>query len=315
MPFLENVLRGKNVPAERMREVAKHYEFFGGVSPINEQNRNLIAALTQALKVNGPQLSVYWGNRNWNPLLVHTLAQMVNDGIKNALAFVTSAYSSYSSCRQYLEDIVTAQGVAGPEAPRIDKIRAFYNHPLFIEANVENIRAALGQIPETRHLSAQIVFTAHSVPQSMAEHCEYEAQLQEASQLIAADLGHKRYRIAYQSRSGAPTQQWLGPDVCDYLRDLSASGTSDVLVAPIGFVSDHMEIIYDLDIEARQLCAKLGMNMVRCATVGTHPLFIKMIRELILERTNPNGNRRSLGTRGPNHDVCSVGCCLPADRG
>lgn len=310
IPFLENVLRGRNIPHERMLQVARHYELFGGVSPINEQNRKLIAALKGEFEGNGPNLPIYWGNRNWHPLLADTLCQMRDDGIKNALAFVTSAYSSYSSCRQYLENIAKAQPEIGPATPRIAKIRAFYNHPLFIAANVENVRAALKAIPQLRRSAVQIVFTAHSIPKSMAQNCDYEAQLQDTSHLIAASLGHDDWRLVYQSRSGPPTQPWLGPDICDYLRELKEGGGNDVVVAPIGFVSDHMEIIYDLDTQARQLCDEIGLNMVRAATVGTHPLFVRMIRELVHERINPNGNRRFLGPGGPGHDVCPADCCL-----
>ena len=308
MPFLENVLRQRNVPPARMREVAGHYELFGGVSPINAQNRKLIAALSEELAVNGPHLPIYWGNRNWHPLLEDTVRKMRDDGIKHALAFVTSAYSSYSSCRQYLENIVSARGAAGPTTPRIDKIRAFYNHPLFIESNVDNLKLAFAEVPESRRLSAQIAFTAHSIPQSMAENCEYEAQLRESCSLIAESLRNE-WRLVYQSRSGPPTQPWLGPDICDYLKQLKECGGTDVVVAPIGFVSDHMEIAYDLDTQVRQLCKETKMNMVRAATVGTHPLFIKMIRELILERINPNVARRFVGTRGPSNDLCPADCC------
>jgi ferrochelatase len=307
--FLENVLRGRNVPHERMLQVARHYELFGGVSPINEQNRKLIAALKQEFEGNGPHLPIYWGNRNWHPLLADTLRQMRDDGIKNALAFVTSAYSSYSSCRQYLENIAKAQQEVGPATPCIAKIRAFYNHPLFIEANAENVSAALEAIPQVRRSAVQIVFTAHSIPQTMAQNCEYEAQLQETSRLIAASLGHDGWQLVYQSRSGPPTQPWLGPDICDYLRQLKERGGTDVVVAPIGFVSDHMEIAYDLDTQACHLCEEFGLNFVRAATVGTHPLFIKMIRELILERMNPNVERRFVGTRGPGNDLCPADCC------
>lgn len=310
MPFLENVLRGRNVPRERMLQVAHHYELFGGVSPINGQNRKLIAALTEELKAEGPHLPIYWGNRNWLPMLADTMQEMANDGIKNALAFVTSAYSSYSSCRQYLEDIARAQAAVGPSAPRVDKLRAFYNHPGFVVANVENTRIALDQIPEARRADAEIVLTAHSIPLSMAVNCDYEAQLQESSRLVAETLGYEKWRLVFQSRSGPPTQPWLAPDVCDYLRELRARGTSDVVIAPIGFVSDHMEIVYDLDTEARQLCAELGLNIVRAATAGTHPAFIKMIRELVMERIDPSTERRSLGARGPRHDLCATDCCL-----
>ncbi|HKB68512.1 MAG TPA: ferrochelatase [Pyrinomonadaceae bacterium] len=309
MPFLENVLRGRNVTRERMLEVAKHYELFGGVSPINGQNRKLIAALQQLLESQGPQLPIYFGNRNWHPLLADTLVKMRDDGVKKALAFVTSAYSSYSSCRQYLEDIERARALIGMDAPSVEKLRAFYNHPGFIEANLANIREALGQIPEERRTAAQLVFTAHSIPESMAQNCDYEMQLRETSRLIAEALGSDRWQLVFQSRSGSPAQPWLGPDVCEALRELHSAGSKDVVVAPIGFVSDHMEIIYDLDTEAMGLCRELGLNMIRAATAGTHPAFIEMIRELILERIDPATPRRALGTRGPRESDCRTGCC------
>jgi ferrochelatase len=310
MPFLENVLRGRNVPRERMLGVAKHYELFGGVSPINEQNRKLIAALKQELEANGPQLPIYFGNRNWHPLLEDTFREMRDDGVKNALAFVTSAYSSYSSCRQYLEDIERARQLVGADAPQVEKIRAFYNHPGFIEANVANLRTAFEQIPDERRRETRITFTAHSIPLSMAQHCDYEAQLRETSRLIADAVGIDNWRLVFQSRSGSPSQPWLGPDICDHLRELRASGVEAVVVAPVGFVSDHMEIVYDLDTEAMALCRELGLKMVRAATAGTHPAFLKMIRELILERIDAATPRRSLGTDGPRSDVCPPGCCL-----
>ncbi len=310
MPFLENVLRGRSVtlPRERLLAVAKHYELFGGVSPINQQNRNLIAALEQELKAKGPHLPIYFGNRNWHPMLADTLRKMRADGVKNALAFVTSAYSSYSSCRQYLEDIERARESVGPDAPRVEKLRAFYNHPGFIEANVANVQAALEQIPEARRSQAQIAFTAHSIPESMAKNCDYEAQLRETSRLISDRLLVKKWWLVFQSRSGSPSQPWLGPDVGDHLRELQ--GVKDVVLAPIGFVSDHMEIIYDLDTEARALCQELGLNMIRAATAGTHPAFIEMIRELIMERIDAETPRRSVGVGGPRGDVCRPGCCM-----
>ena len=316
MPFLENVLRGKNVPPERMRAVAHHYELFGGVSPINEQNRQLIDALKAELEAHGPQLPIYWGNRNWHPLLADAIRQMRDDGIKRALAFVTSAYSSYSGCRQYREDIGRAQAEAGAAALVIDKLRAFYNHPGFVEPNVENVQDALAQIPEERRDAAPIAFTAHSIPMAMAEHCAYQAQLLETCRLVAEGVGHEHWQLVFQSRSGPPAQAWLEPDICDHLRNLRAAGVSDVVVAPVGFVSDHMEVIYDLDTEARQLAEEIGINLVRAATVGTHPKFISMIRELILERMTNDPERRALGTRGPSHDVCPADCCLyvPAGR-
>jgi ferrochelatase len=306
IPFLENVLRGRNVPRERMLAVAHHYKMFGGVSPINQQNRNLIAGLKDELKRNGPNLPIYWGNRNWHPLLPNTLRQMSADGVQNALAFVTSAYSSYSSCRQYRQNIADAQADVGPTAPRVDKLRAFYNHPLFIEANVDHIRTAADQLE-----NPFLVFTAHSIPEAMAVNCEYADQLQEAARLIAERLNTDRWRVVYQSRSGSPSQPWLGPDICDYLKELNGQGIKNVVVAPIGFVSDHMEVVYDLDFEVQQLANELGMTMVRPATAGTHPAFVKMIRELILERID-NAPARFLGSRGPGHDLCPADCCLPS---
>ena len=305
MPFLENVLRGRNVPRERMLGVAHHYEMFGGISPINQQNRDLIGALKVELETHGPNLPIYWGNRNWHPSLPDTLQQMAGDGVRNALAFVTSAYSSYSSCRQYRENIAAAQEKAGPGAPNVDKLRAFYNHPLFIEANVDNIREAWSQVDEP----AELVFTAHSIPESMSANCAYAAQLEEAGGLIAKALGIDRWRVVYQSRSGSPSQPWLGPDINDYLRELHGNKTNAVVVAPIGFVSDHMEIVYDLDFEAQNLARELGMKMMRAATAGTHPAFVKMIRELMLERIH-NEPPRFLGSRGPVHDICPADCCL-----
>jgi ferrochelatase len=310
MPFLENVLRGKNVPAERMRAVAHHYELFEGVSPINEQNRRLIAALKDELAANGPRLPIYWGNRNWHPLLADTLREMAADGIKRALAFFTSAYSSYSGCRQYREDIERARAEVGPAAPQVEKLRAFYNHPGFIEANIDNVRAALAQIPEQRRAAAEIAFTAHSIPLSMAVGCAYQSQLLETCHLIAAELEHERWRLVFQSRSGPPGQPWLEPDICDYLSELKEAGAQDVVIAPVGFISDHMEVLYDLDTEARALCERLGLKMARAATVGAHPVFVRMIRELILERVEPATPRRFLGERGTVADACPADCCL-----
>ena len=314
MPFLENVLRGRNVPAERMREVAHHYEMFGGVSPINAQNRALIAALERELGEKGPRLPVYWGNRNWHPMLADTLRRMHDEGVRSALAFVTSAYSSYSGCRQYREDIERARAEVGDGAPRVEKLRAFFNHPGFVGPNVEHVRAALDEIPADRRGSAHLAFTAHSIPSAMAANCDYQEQLLETCMLVAEGAGHPRWRLVFQSRSGPPTQSWLGPDICDYLRGLQAEGARDVVVSPVGFISDHMEVLYDLDTEARQVAAELGLNLVRAATVGTHPAFVSMIRELILERLDPAAPRRALGLFPPRRDDCAPDCCLPAAR-
>ena len=314
MPFLENVLRGRNVPPERMRAVARHYELFGGVSPINAQNRRLIAALEKELAEHGPRLPVYWGNRNWHPLLPDALRQMARDGVRNALAFFTSAYSSYSGCRQYRENVARAQEEVGPDAPRVEKLRAFYNHPGFVGPNVENVRAAFDEIPAGRRADARLAFTAHSIPLAMAAGCDYETQLLETCRLVAAGAGRENWRLVFQSRSGPPSQPWLGPDILDHLRELKEAGAEDVVVAPVGFISDHMEVLYDLDTEARAVCRDIGLNMVRAATVGAHTEFVRMIRELVLERVDPAAPRRFLGTRGPGHDVCPADCCLAGAR-
>jgi ferrochelatase len=312
VPFLENVLRGKNVPRERMLAVAEHYYHFGGSSPINQQNRALIRALEEELAAYGPHLPVYWGNRNWHPLLTDTVARMKADGVKRALAFATSAYSSYSSCRQYLENIENARAAACEGAPVIDKIRPFYNHPDYIAAMTEQVTKALAHIAPEKRAAAHIVYTAHSIPLRMAENCQYAQQLQEASGLVSAALGRSGDPLVYQSRSGPPTQPWLGPDILEHLKSIGSNGqVSDVVIVPIGFVSDHMEVLYDLDTEARHLCEELGLNMVRAAAVGTNPGFARLVRELIVERMEENSDRPSVGTMGPWPDVCPAGCCLP----
>jgi ferrochelatase len=308
-PFLENVLKGRNVPRERMEEVAEHYYQFGGVSPLNAQNKALIAALEQELRTHGPDLPVYFGNRNWHPLLPDTLRQMAKDGVKRALAFFTSAYSSYSGCRQYLEDIARARAEVGPDAPEIDKLRVFFNHPGFIEPLIEKVQAALEQIPAERRTQTHIAFTAHSIPMVMAANSSYVAQLMETARLVAEGVGNHNWQLVYQSRSGPPHQPWLEPDICDHLAALHERGVTDVVIAPIGFLSDHLEVLFDLDTDARQKALQLGMNMVRAGTVGTHPTFVRMIRELILERMTENPVRRALGSMGPSHDVCPADCC------
>jgi ferrochelatase len=313
MPFLENVLRGKNVPRERMLEVAEHYYHFGGKSPINEQNRKLIAALEAELAEHGPRLPIYWGNRNWHPMLADTLRQMKRDGVGRALAFFTSAYSSYSGCRQYRENISAAQEEVGEGAPVVEKLRAFFNHPGFIEATTERVRGALEKMAAERREAAHLIYTAHSIPLSMAQGCDYEKQLRETGRLVAEALGRREWRLVYQSRSGPASQPWLEPDILDALREAKSQGAEDVVIAPIGFVSDHMEVLFDLDTQARELCEEIGLNMVRAETVGTHPRFIGMIRELICERMNEDAVRPALGGLGARADVCPVGCCaMPA---
>jgi ferrochelatase len=309
LPFLANVLRGKNVPPERMLAVAEHYQHFGGVSPINAQCRELLANIRREFDERGPHLPVYWGNRNWHPLLSDTLQQMAADGVRHALAFVTSAYSSYSGCRQYLEDIERARAAVGPEAPEVWKLRPFFNHPGFVAAAADHARQALSQIPVERHGRTQVAYTAHSIPLAMAQGCDYELQLRDVAAQVNAELGELPSRLVFQSRSGPPTQPWLEPDIADYLREIHAVGnTSDVLVVPIGFTSDHMEVLYDLDTEAQQLCCELGLNMVRARTAGSHPRFVSMIRDLVLERTT-GAEVQCTGSLGPRPERCRPECC------
>jgi ferrochelatase len=310
MPFLENATRGRGVPRERLLEVAEHYYQFGGVSPINAQNRALIAALEAELARHGPALPIYFGNRNWHPYLEDTIRRMRDAGVRHALVLVTSAFSSYSGCRQYREDVIRARERVGEGAPTFDKLRAFYNHPGFIEANAAGLQETLASIEAGRRSGTHVVFTAHSIPVGMARHSAYEVQLQEASRLVAEAAGVARWSLAYQSRSGPPQVPWLEPDIGDHLELLAASGTSDVVLLPIGFLSDHMEVLYDLDHEARDRAAELGLRYVRAPSVGTHPAFIGALRELILERMTAQPVRRALGRLGPSHDICPVECCL-----
>jgi len=293
MPFLENVLRGRNVPRERMLEVAGHYRHFDGCSPINQQCRDLIAALRQRVS-----LPIYWGNRNWHPMLTDTVRQMAADGVGRALAVATSAYSSYSGCRQYIENIAAARAGVGPAAPIIDKLPPFWSHPGFIAANADHVSAALAQIPEDRRAAARLVYTAHSIPLSMAASCRYEEQLVECARRVGELAAHDEWDLVWQSRSGPPNQPWLEPDILDHLRALAENGVRDVVVSPLGFVSDHMEVMYDLDHEAAELCRDLGLNFVRAPTPGTHPAVIDMLAALIEERQS-----------APDLPLCPADCC------
>lgn len=311
MPFLENVLRGKNVPRERMLEVAEHYQHFGGVSPINEQNRQLIAAVSEEFRRAGIELPIYWGNRNWHPLLPDTLRQMRDDRRRRALAFFTSMFSSYSGCRQYRENIAAAQQQVGDGAPAVEKVRFGFNHPAFIEAVTERAAAAIDALEATDANDVTILFTAHSIPQSMAAHCDYEKQLRESCRLVADGLACRDWRLVFQSRSGPPQQPWLEPDICDEISAGHAAGAfRAIVIVPLGFISDHIEVLFDLDTEALQLCERLGLAARRAATVGTHPAFVRMIAQLVLERLTPSGDRPAIGEMGPWHDVCPADCCL-----
>jgi ferrochelatase len=311
IPFLENVTRGRGVPPERLEEVAHHYRRFGGVSPINRQNRDLIAALELELAAHGVRLPVYFGNRNWHPFLADTLRELRDAGVERALAFFTSAFSSYSGCRQYREDLYAAQTAVGADAPEVLKLRTFYNHPGFVAANADRVRDALAQIPSERRAAAHVVFSAHSIPTAMADRCRYADQLAETSRLVAEAVGAGAHSVAYQSRSGPPHVPWLEPDVCDHLRELRGRGVEDAVISPVGFVSDHLEVLYDLDVEAVEAGAEIGLNVVRAGSAGTHPAFVSMISELVQERLDASAPRRVAGRFGPSPDVCPSDCCLP----
>jgi ferrochelatase len=315
LPFLENVTRGRNVPAERLAAVAKQYEEFGGVSPINDQNRTLIAALRSELDVHGIDLPIYWGNRNWRPYVVDAVRTMAGDGIERALLLVTSAYSSYSACRQYQDDVAAAVAEVGATAPAFDKIRHYFDHPGFIDPQVDVVRRAVDAIDPARRATTRLLFSAHSIPVAMAAAAGpdgdlYVAQLQAAAALIASggapDL---RWDLVFQSRSGPPTVPWLEPGIGDHLRGLPAAGVTDVVVVPVGFVSDHMEVRWDLDTEAAAIAAELGLGFTRTPTAGTDPRFVAMLRELIAERLDPQCPKRALSPLGPSHDACPSDCC------
>ena len=319
MPFLETVTAGRGVPRERLEEVAQHYHHFGGVSPINGQNRALLCALRGDFKANGLDLPVYWGNRNWTPTLVETLTQMRDDGVTNAVAILTSAYASFSSCRQYLDAIERARGEIGDDAPRVDRLRQYFNHPGFVEPMADGVRDALATLPEDLAAQAHLAFVAHSIPAAMEAAAGpngelYSTQLKAATRLVADLVGDGRdVTLSYCSRSGSPTTPWLEPDICDRLEELAGAGVQAVVVVPIGFVSDHMEVVYDLDTEAAAKAAELGLVFARSATVGADPRFVAMIRELVLERMG-EADKRALGDLGPAHDVCPSQCCRMAAR-
>jgi ferrochelatase len=317
LPFLENVTRGRGVPPERLAEVAEHYRHFGGVSPINDQNRALLAALRSKFDAAGIDLPLYWGNRNWHPMLADTLRSMRADGVRRALAFVTSPYGSYSSCRQYLDDIVAARDAVGAGAPVVDKIRHYHDHPGHLEPHADAVRAALATLPGGG--TTRLVFTAHSIPTSMdatagPDGHRYTAQLAESARLVAAaaapDLA---YDLVWQSRSGPPSVPWLEPDVNDHLERLADAGVTGVVVSPVGFSSDHLEVVWDLDHEAADTAKRLGLAFARAATPGTDPRFVSMVRELVLERLDAATPRQALGSI-PTWDVCPVGCCLAPSR-
>ncbi len=328
LPFLENVTRGRGIPPERLHEVGQHYDIFGGVSPLNGQNRELLAALRSDLAASGLDLPLYWGNRNWHPYLPDTLAEMARDGVRRAAAFFTSAYPSYSGCRQYRENLADAAAPLGAAAPRLDKLRHYFNMPGFHVPTVRNTLAALQSLPADLRAGAHLAFTTHSIPSSTAAtsgpHGDgYVDTHREAARLVAEGVAAETgttlpWRLVFQSRSGPPEIPWLVPDVNDALAELQTQGASAVVLVPVGFVSDHVEVRYDLDIEAARTAAGLGLTVARAATVGTAPEFVAMIRELLLERAALERGeapvRRTVGGSPPSHDACPARCC-PNPRG
>lgn len=326
LPFLENVTRGRGIPRERLAEVGEHYVAFGGRSPINDQNRALLAALRAELDRRGVDLPVYWGNRNWAPYLVDALRQAHQDGARRVLMITTSAYASYSGCRQYREDVARALTALAGEGRtmRVDKLRHYFNHPGFVAANVDRVEAAVRRLTERVDADdLRLVLVTHSVPEAMADTAgpaggAYVAQHEDVAATVAAEVSARVGRdlpwtLVYCSRSGPPTQRWLEPDVNDHLRELAAAGVDGVVLAPIGFVSDHMEVVYDLDTEAAATAGELGLPVERAATAGTAAEFVAGLVDLVLERVAVEAGgvveRPTVGSLPPSHDVCPVGCC------
>jgi ferrochelatase len=323
VPFLENVTRGRGIPRERLEEVGEHYQLFGGRSPINDLNRALLDAIRADLRDHDLELPVYWGNRNWDPYLTDTVARMRADGVTRAACFVTSAYSSYSSCRQYREDLAAAAAHTGEDAPRLDRLRSYYNHPGFLEPVVDAVVAALDPRPD-----AHLLFVTHSVPDSMnagsgPQGGAYLAQHRNAAAYVAERAASVTGRthaadLVFCSRSGPPQVPWLEPDVNDHLEKLAGDGVGSVVLVPIGFVSDHLEVVYDLDTEALATADRLGLDAVRVPTSGTDPRFVAMVRELLMERAAVERgeavDRVAVGGDPACWDLCAVGCC-PNPRG
>ncbi|HEY2272279.1 MAG TPA: ferrochelatase [Jatrophihabitantaceae bacterium] len=316
MPFLRNVTRGRGVPDERLEAVAEHYQHFGGMSPINAQNRALIAALRADFAASGIDLPIYWGNRNWKPYVADAVRTMRDNKVRRALVFATSATSSFSGCRQYRNDMAQARAVAGEGAPELVKLRHYFDHPGFIAANVDAVRAALDSLPSSVRDGARLVFTAHSIPEAMNESAGpernglYQKQHYETARLVSALVlgADAPFDLAWQSRSGPPSVPWLEPDVNDHLKALAADGVRAVVVCPTGFVSDHVEVIWDLDTEARETAQSLGLSFVRAATAGTHPGFVAAVRELVQEQLD-GAEPKSLGSLGLCGIACPDGCC------
>jgi ferrochelatase len=342
VPFLENVTRGRGIPKERLEEVGEHYFRFGGRSPLNDLNREFIAAVEEDFKGAGLDLPVYWGNRNWDPYLHDAVERMRVDGVRRALCVLTSAYSSYSGCRQYRENLADAVRVVdeargdGPPTPRLDRVRHYFNHPGFVETMVDATSQALSELPDAVRGEAHLLFVTHSIPTAMNDASglsthvgrgtggnAYVRQHESVVDLVVERLrGHTGHRfpaeLTFCSRSGPPSVPWLEPDVGDRIHELAAQGVRAVVVVPIGFVADHMEVIYDLDVEAAEAAEEAGVAFARAATAGVDPRFVTMVRELVLERAAAERARAegleeparaALGELGASWDVCPPGCC------
>ena len=334
VPFLENVTRGRGIPRERLVEVGEHYFMFGGRSPINDLNRAFIAAVQEDFRGAGLEMPVYWGNRNWDPYLADTLRTMRDEGVRRALCLFTSAYSSYSGCRQYRENLADAVAEVGEGAPRLDRIRHYYNHPGFVEPMVDATLAALAELPARSRNDAHILYVTHSIPESMndgsglggsylqtgaerpggayvGQHLSVAAEITDR---VRQQTGHRfATDLVFCSRSGSPHVPWLEPDIGDRIRDLAKDGVPAVVAVPIGFVSDHMEVVYDLDTEARSVAEETGVGYSRAATAGVDPRFVAMVRELVLERSAAerglDPDRPAVGGLVASWDVCPAGCC------
>jgi ferrochelatase len=324
LPFLRNVTRGRDIPAGRLEAVAEHYLRFGGRSPINDENRRLRAALRAELDARGVDVPLVWGNRNWAPYVVDALREVHEAGARRVVVVVTSAYSSYSGCRQYREDLAAAVGLLAAQGRQlaVDKIRHYFNHPGFVEPVVDAVRSGLGRLPAAARDGARVVFVTHSVPTAMNELSgtgsafgpgAYVRQHRDVAAAVMAQVGDRAWDLVYCSRSGPPTQPWLEPDVNDHLEALAADGVPGVVVVPVGFVCDHMEVVFDLDTEADETARRLGLPFVRVPTVGTDPRFVRALVDLVVERAGQARGeapaRPASGTLGASHAVCPVGCC------
>ncbi|MGE2728258.1 ferrochelatase [Mycolicibacterium vaccae] len=317
MPFLENVTRGRGIPRERLESVAEHYLHFGGVSPINGINRDLITAIEAELARRGRQLPVYFGNRNWEPYVEDTVAQMRDNGIRRAAVFATSAWGGYSGCTQYQEDIARGRAAAGPETPELVKLRQYFDHPLLVSMFADAIAEAATRLPREVRDRARLVFTAHSIPLRAASRCGpdlYQRQVAHAAALVAQAAGFDDYDQVWQSRSGPPQVPWLEPDVGDHIEALARDGLEAVIVCPVGFVADHIEVVWDLDNEVAEQAAEAGIAYARASTPNATPRFAQLVVDLVDELERGSAPLRA----GDPEAVPSYGCtangalCTPA---